>query len=146
MKKKTILLTAAVLCAAQCTAQKVAYSYDSGGNRTLKKVVIIQTAAKGTDATFAGDEDTAAGMEAAEVTDEGITLRVSGSTVEVHIADALWQGEATLAVHDGGGRQAAAMRTASQDTQADLSGQPAGMYIITVKTGRRTKSWRMVIR
>ena len=128
-----------------CTqAQKVTYTYDSGGSRTLKKVVIIQAGAKATAGIFEEEETTDVRKNVAA---EGeITLNVTdGSKVAVCIPDALWQGEATLTMHDSAGRQVETMNITTQNTTADLGKHPSGIYMLTVKTGRRTKTWRIGI-
>lgn len=148
MKVKRILL--ATICGmVACVpihAQKVTYSYDAGGNRTLKKVVIISAGAKAQGRMFEEDE------EATAVTDvfsqeEGISISATDDgRVTINISDTEWTGEATITAYASNGGQVTNERTTTRETQIDLSSKPAGMYILTIKTGRRTKTWKLLVR
>lgn len=133
------------MLACVCTqAQKVAYSYDSGGNRVLKRIIVVTSEAKAAMDCFIDDEETTE-VESIGV-DDGFAIKSSeDGRICISISEELWQGSATVSVHDASGRQVLATQSTVRETVINLSDQSAGIYVLTVKTGRRTRTWRIAI-
>ena len=150
MKVKRFLLAA--LCGmATCVpsqAQKVTYTYDSGGNRILKKIVIISANAKAQGGAFEDgeEENEATAIDGVNAHGDGISISANDDDVTVNVSDADWTGEATVIVHASDGRLVCETHSATQTSRVSLGDQPSGIYILTVKTGRRTKTWRIAVR
>ena len=148
MKVKRILI--ATICGmVACVSihtQKATYSYDAGGNRTLRRVVIISAGAKAQGRMFEEDEEATAVTEVSSQSGDISISATEDGRVTVKIGDAEWTGEATITVHASDGRQVGETRSTTQTTQIDLNVKPSGIYVLTVKTGRRTKTWRIAVR
>ena len=145
-----IRLFAAALCGTLLSAhtfgQPISYFYDSGGNRILKKVVILSANAKATGGLFDDDdEEEVTPVEAVSTDDTDISIKADGDKVTVTVGEAEWQGSATVSVHDASGRQVLTTQSNTKETVINLSEQSAGVYLLTVKTGRRTRTWRIGI-
>ena len=148
MKKR---LFAATLCGTLLSAptlgQPISYFYDSGGNRILKKVVILSANAKASGAFIDDDDDEkyVTQVEAVSTDNNDISIKADGDRVTVTVSEAEWQGSATVSVHDASGRQVLTTQSNTRETVINLSEQSAGIYVLTVKTGRRNKTWRIGI-
>ena len=147
MKKR---LFAATLCGTLLSAptlgQPISYFYDSGGNRILKKVVILSANAKASGAFIDDDdEEEVTPVEAVSTDDTDISIKADGDKVTVTVSETEWQGSATVSVHDASGRQVLTTQSNTKETVINLNDQSAGVYLLTVKTGRRTRTWRIGI-
>ena len=147
MKK---ILFAATLCGTLLSAptlgQPISYFYDSGGNRILKKVVILSANAKASGAFIDDDdEEEVTPVEAVSTDDTDISIKADCDKVTVIVSETEWQGSATVSVHDASGRQVLTTQSNTRETVINLSDQSAGVYLLTVKTGRRTRTWRIGI-
>ena len=135
------------VCAA-ASAQKIAYSYDSGGNRTQKRIIVLSAGAKGAWSALSeeGEEDITA-VKVPEAQDGGIAIQTDGdSKVTVTFNEDAWAGEGVISVFSANGGKVTESKSTARTTEIDLSDQPSGIYLLTVKTGRRTKTWRIAIR
>ena len=145
------LLLAALCGIAMCAplhAQKIAYSYDSGGNRTQKRIIVLSAGAKGTWSALSeeGEEDITT-VKVPEAQDSSIAIQTDGdSKVTVTVSEEAWAGEEVISVYSANGGKVAESKSSARTTEIDLSDQPSGIYRLTVKTGRRTKTWRIAIR
>ena len=126
-------------------AQRVSYSYDAAGNRTLKKVVILSANAKAAQGLIDDEEEETTQIDAVCAADTGIGIKADGDRMTVTVSEAEWQGSATVSVHDASGRQVLTTQSNTRETVINLSEQSAGIYVLTVKTGRRNKTWRIGI-
>ena len=127
-------------------AQKIAYSYDSGGNRTQKRIIVLSAGAKGS-LVFAEDEEDITTVKVPEAQDGGIAIQTDGdSKVTVTASEEAWAGEGVISVFSANGGKVTESKSTARTTEIDLSDQPSGIYLLTVKTGRRTKTWRIAIR
>ena len=129
-------------------AQKIVYSYDSGGNRTQKRIIVLSAGAKGAWAALSekGEEDITA-VKVPEAQDGGIAIQTDGdSKVTVTVSEEAWAGEGVISVFSANGGKVTESKSTARTTEIDLSDQPSGIYLLTVKTGRRTKTWRIAIR
>jgi len=129
-------------------AQKIVYSYDSGGNRTQKRIIVLSAGAKGAWAALSekGEEDITA-VKVPEAQDSGIAIQTDGdSKVTVTVSEEAWAGEGVTSVFSANGGKVTESKSTARTTEIDLSDQPSGIYLLTVKTGRRTKTWRLAIR
>lgn len=127
-------------------AQKIAYSYDSGGNRTQKRIIVLSAGAKGSR-VFAEDEEDITAVKVPEAQDSGIAIQTDGdSKVTVTVSEEAWAGEGVTSVFSANGGKVTESKSTARTTEIDLSDQPSGIYLLTVKTGRRTKTWRIAIR
>ena len=127
-------------------AQKVAYTYDSGGNRISKRIIVITPSAKAASGSVLDDEE-ATGLDEVMADDGGITISATDDgRVSVSISDDEWTGSATVTAYRHDGRQVLSMPMNESNAQADLGNVPSGVYVFTVKTGRRTKTWKLSIR
>lgn len=142
----------AALCGiAMCAplhAQKIVYSYDSGGNRTQKRIIVLSAGAKGAWAALSekGEEDITA-VKVPVAQDGGIAIQTDGdSKVSVTVSEEAWAGEGVISVFSANGGKVTESKSTARTTEIDLSDQPSGIYLLTVKTGRRTKTWRIAIR
>ena len=147
MKKR---LFAATLCGTLLSApilgQPISYFYDSGGNRILKKVVILSANAKAAGGLFDDDdEEEVTQVEAMSTDNNDISIKADCDKVTVTVSETEWQGSATVSVHDASGRQVLTTQSNTKETVINLSEQSAGVYLLTVKTGRRTRTWRIGI-
>ena len=145
-------LSLAALCGiAMCAplhAQKIVYSYDSGGNRTQKRIIVLSAGAKGTWSALSeeGEEDITA-VKVPEAQDSSIAIQTDGdSKVTVTVSEEAWVGEGVISVFSANGGKVTESKSTARTTEIDLSDQPSGIYLLTVKTGRRTKTWRIAIR
>ena len=145
------LLLAALCGIAMCAplhAQKIAYSYDSGGNRTQKRIIVLSAGAKGTWSALSeeGEEDITT-VKVPEAQDSSIAIQTDGdSKVTVTVSEEAWAGEEVISVFSANGGKVTESKSTARTTEIDLSDQPSGIYLLTVKTGRRTKTWRIAIR
>ncbi len=143
------LLLAALCGIAMCAplhAQKIAYSYDSGGNRIQKRIIVLSVGAKGSR-VFAKDEEDITAVKVPEAQDSGIAIQTDGdSKVTVTVSEEAWAGEGVISVFSANGGKVTESKSTARTTEIDLSDQPSGIYLLTVKTGRRTKTWRIAIR
>ena len=147
MKKFFIAALCGTLLSAHTFGQPISYFYDSGGNRILKKVVILSANAKASG-TFIDDDDDekyVTPVEAVSTDNTDISIKADGDKVTVTVGEAEWQGSATVSVHDASGRQVLTTQSNTRETVINLSDQSAGVYLLTVKTGRRTRTWRIGI-
>lgn len=149
MKKR---LFAATLCGTLLSAptlgQPISYFYDSGGNRILKKVVILSANAKAAGAFIDDDDDDeeyVTQVEAVSTDNNDISIKADCDKVTVTVSETEWQGSATVSVHDASGRQVLTTQSNTKETVINLNDQSAGVYLLTVKTGRRTRTWRIGI-
>ena len=146
MKKR---LFAAALCgtllSAHTLGQPISYFYDSGGNRVLKKIVILSANAKAAQGLVGDEEEETTQIDAVGAADTGIGIKADGDRVTLTVSEAEWQGSATVSVHDASGRQVLTTQSNTRETVINLSEQSAGIYVLTVKTGRRNKTWRIGI-
>ena len=129
-------------------AQKIAYSYDSGGNRIQKRIIVLSAGAKGAWSALSeeGEEDITA-VKVPEAQDGGIAIQTDGdSKVTVTFNEDAWAGEGVISVFSANGGKVTESKSTARTTEIDLSDQPSGIYLLTVKTGRRTKTWRIAIR
>ena len=145
-------LSLAALCGiAMCAplhAQKIVYSYDSGGNRIQKRIIVLSAGAKGAWSALnkEGEEDITA-VKVPEAQDGGIAIQTDGdSKVTVTFNEDAWAGEGVISVFSANGGKVTESKSTARTTEIDLSDQPSGIYLLTVKTGRRTKTWRIAIR
>ena len=145
MKKFFIAALCGVLFSAHASGQRISYSYDSGGNRVQKKVVILSANAKVAQGLIDDKEEETTPIDAVGAADIGIGINPDGDKVTVTVSEAGWQGSATVSVHDASGRQVLATQSTVRETVINLSDQSAGIYVLTVKTGRRTRTWRIGI-
>ena len=143
------LLLAALCGIAMCAplhAQKIAYSYDSGGNRIQKRIIVLSVGAKGSR-VFAEDEEDITAVKVPEAQDSGIAIQTDGdSKVTVTGSEEAWAREGVISVFSANGGKVTESKSTARTTEIDLSDQPSGIYLLTVKTGRRTKTWRIAIR
>lgn len=143
------LLLAALCGIAMCAplhAQKIAYSYDSGGNRIQKRIIVLSVGAKGSR-VFAKDEEDITAVKVPEAQDSGIAIQTDGdSKVTVTVSEEAWAREGVISVFSANGGKVTESKSTARTTEIDLSDQPSGIYLLTVKTGRRTKTWRIAIR
>lgn len=143
------LLLAALCGIAMCAplhAQKIAYSYDSGGNRIQKRIIVLSVGAKGSR-VFAEDEEDITAVKVPEAQDSGIAIQTDGdSKVTVTVSEEAWAREGVISVFSANGGKVTESKSTARTTEIDLSDQPSGIYLLTVKTGRRTKTWRIAIR
>ena len=84
-------------------------------------------------------------VDAVSTDDTDISIKADGDKVTVTVGEAEWQGSATVSVHDASGRQVLTTQSNTKETVINLSEQSAGVYLLTVKTGRRTRTWRIGI-
>ncbi|MBQ8116151.1 MAG: T9SS type A sorting domain-containing protein [Prevotella sp.] len=127
-------------------AQKIVYSYDSGGNRTQKRIIVLSAGAKGSR-VFAEDEEDITAVKVPEAQDGGIAIQTDGdSKVTLTVSEEAWAGEGVISVFSANGGKVTESKSTARTTEIDLSDQPSGIYLLTVKTGRRTKTWRIAIR
>lgn len=127
-------------------AQKIAYSYDSGGNRIQKRIIVLSVGAKGSR-VFAEDEEDITTVKVPEAQDSGIAIQTDGaSKVTVTVSEEVWAGEGVISVFSANGGKVTESKSTARTKEIDLSDQPSGIYLLTVKTGRRTKTWRIAIR
>lgn len=148
MLLKRIMLAAfcGIAMCAPLHAQKIAYSYDSGGNRTQKRIIVLSAGAKGSR-VFAEDEEDITAVKVPEAQDSGIAIQTDGdSKVTVTVSEEAWAGEGVTSVFSANGGKVTESKSTARTTEIDLSDQPSGIYLLTVKTGRRTKTWRIAIR
>ena len=150
MQLKRIMLVAlyGMLACVGTHAQKIAYSYDSGGNRTQKRIIVLSAGAKGAWSALSeeGEEDITA-VKVPETLDSGIAIQTDGdSKVTVTVSEEAWAGEGVISVFSANGGKVTESKSTARTTEIDLSDQPSGIYLLTVKTGRRTKTWRIAIR
>ena len=74
-------------------AQKIAYSYDSGGNRIQKRIIVLSAGGKGAAAAF-GEEYGITAVKVPGAQNDGITVRTDGdSKVTVTFSEEAWTGE-----------------------------------------------------
>ena len=145
------IMLAALCGIAMCAplhAQKIVYSYDSGGNRTQKRIIVLSAGAKGAWSALSekGEEDITA-VKVPEAQDSGIAIQTDGdSKVTVTFNEDAWAGEGVISVFSANGGKVTESKSTARTTEIDLSDQPSGIYLLTVKTGRRTKTWRIAIR
>ena len=146
MKKFFIAVLCGTLWSAPTLGQPISYFYDSGGNRILKKVVILSANAKASGAFIDDDdEEEVTPVEAVSTDDTDISIKADGDKVTVTVSETEWQGSATVSVHDASGRQVLTTQSNTKETVINLNDQSAGVYLLTVKTGRRTRTWRIGI-
>ena len=146
MKKFFIAALCGTLLSAPTLGQPISYFYDSGGNRILKKVVILSANAKASGAFIDDDdEEEVTPVEAVSTDDTDISIKADGDKVTVTVSETEWQGSATVSVHDASGRQVLTTQSNTKETVINLNDQSAGVYLLTVKTGRRTRTWRIGI-
>lgn len=127
-------------------AQKIAYSYDSGGNRIQKRIIVLSVGAKGSR-VFAEDEEDITTVKVPKAQDSGIAIQTDGdSKVTVTVSEEAWAREGVISVFSANGGKVTESKSTARTTEIDLSDQPSGIYLLTVKTGRRTKTWRIAIR
>ena len=125
-------------------AQRVAYSYDSGGNRVSKRIIVVSNA-KGMQGFFPDEEETT-DVRSIQEDDGGISIiATDDNRVTVSISEGAWSGSMTVTMYGTDGRQVLSRQSNEQTTQVDMSSLPSGVYVLTVKTGRRMKTWRMTI-
>ena len=145
------IMLAALCGIAMCAplhAQKIVYSYDSGGNRTQKRIIVLSAGAKGAWSALSekGEEDITA-VKVPEAQDSGIAIQTDGdSKVTLTVSEEAWAGEGVISVFSANGGKVTESKSTARTTEIDLSDQPSGIYLLTVKTGRRTKTWRIAIR
>lgn len=145
---KKIMLAAfcGIAMCAPLHAQKIVYSYDSGGNRTQKRIIVLSAGAKGSR-VFAEDEEDITAVKVPEAQDGGIAIQTDGdSKVTLTVSEEAWAGEGVISVFSANGGKVTESKSTARTTEIDLSDQPSGIYLLTVKTGRRTKTWRIAIR
>ena len=145
---KKIMLAAfcGIAMCAPLHAQKIVYSYDSGGNRTQKRIIVLSAGAKGSR-VFAEDEEDITAVKVPEAQDGGIAIQTDGdSKVTLTDSEEAWAGEGVISVFSANGGKVTESKSTARTTEIDLSDQPSGIYLLTVKTGRRTKTWRIAIR
>ena len=145
MKKFFIVALCGVLFSVHASGQRISYSYDSGGNRVLKKIVILSANAKAAQGLIDDEEEETTQIDAVGASDTGIGIKADGDRVTVTVSEAEWQGSATVSVHDASGRQVLTTQSNTRETAINLSEQSTGIYVLTVKTGRRNKTWRIGI-
>ena len=146
MKRVFIAAVCGMLACVGMQAQKVAYTYDSGGNRISKRIIVITPSAKAASGNILDDEE-ATGLDEV-MTDEGaITIHATDDgRVNISISADEWPGSATVTAYSHDGRQVLSMSMNESTAQADLGNVPSGVYVFTVKTERRTKTWKLSIR
>ena len=111
----------------------------------LKKIVILSANAKAAQGLVGDEEEETTQIDAVGAADTGIGIKADGDRVTVTVSEAEWQGSATVSVHDASGRQVLTTQSNTKETVINLSEQSAGIYVLTVKTGRRNKTWRIGI-
>ena len=120
------------------------YSYDSGGNRVSKRIIVVSNA-KGMQGFFHDEEETT-DVRSIQEDDGGISIiATDDNRVTVSISEVAWSGSMTVTMYGTDGRQVLSRQSNEQTTQVDMSSLPSGVYVLTVKTGRRMKTWRMTI-
>ena len=146
MKRIFIAALCGMLACVGMQAQKVAYTYDSGGNRISKRIIVITPSAKAASGSVLDDEETT-GLDEVMADEGGITISATDDgRVSVSISDDEWTGSATVTAYSHDGRQVLSMPMNESNAQADLGNVPSGVYVFTVKTGRRTRTWKLSIR
>ena len=122
-------------------AQKIAYSYDSGGNRTQKRIIVLSAGAKGAWAALSekGEEYITA-IKVPEAQDSGIAIQTDGdSKVTVTVSEEAWAREGVISVFSANGQLVA--RKDNTDT-LELDALPAGTYVISVESNGKIAAYK----
>ena len=145
MRKVAFIITIFINLCLSVHADDVHFTYDTGGNRTSRVIVIAPPAMT-----------RSAGTEEADSTQQqpftdifaDFTLRVWPNPTEGHIRivlESLPEGETfQYIIASANGRQIVSCEAAVNPSEADLSACPAGLYVLKLLYKEKTKEFKII--
>lgn len=130
-------------------AYEVSYAYDNAGNR-IKREILIDTQAEGeteNDGTRSSDKNNGENRFCSE-TLSGKEIRIypnpTDGDLSVEITGHEDSDRCTFRIFDMSGRQVVSATADSPVTRVDLTGKPAGMYVLDIVLNGKRSSWKII--
>jgi len=135
-----IFFVICVVFSIELTAQPIAYSYDSHGNRTQRSLVVSDPQSQRTVQPVAEEE------KAKEVAKElGLTAFPNPAQDKVTVViENLKEQEATVLLIDAQGKNLLNKNTSQLQNEVDMSGYKPGVYFIKVVVGKETLFYKVM--
>lgn len=132
MKTKFLITAALFIALGAAGAPRIGYAYDQAGNRVKRELVIPRQAApRATEYTDPlGDRTVRFSVE----TDGVVTVSVEGLVDE---------DECLIDLFSFTGELLESTRPRTESTDIDLSGHPAGIYVLKVTVNGNATSWKI---
>lgn len=136
---KLLIFIALPLVTCTSASAQVSFGYDAAGNRISRTIVLAKTLTKAATTDSIKPFTEMQGELQVKIypnpTKGKLTVEITGSTRDVAELVAIYgiQGQLLL-------QQAAS----SSHTDLDISGQPAGTYILRINAGQKTTYWRII--
>jgi hypothetical protein len=144
---KTVITTVVfAVLATGLYAQDLVYTHDANGNRIVRETLVLKTANP--------NGSNAANGQQVINQDNSVETYLLGSHIVLYPnptkglvtvqTDSAFPTGTTLYVYDSQGRLLRQQDATGLQTAADLSNQPAGVYIMRLTLNGRSKEWRVV--
>lgn len=153
---KTITLILLLASSLTLSAQnEVTFTYDDAGNRTDRNIIVLVPESTPNDSTLkTGDlsdlpqspEQTSSAtiVETIGQTDVRIFPNPTGGKFTVEIEATGEESAGALQLHSLSGEKIIDLENPGRRTEVDLTGRPAGAYILSISIGGKTQIWKVI--
>lgn len=144
--KTLLILFTGIFISSALTGQTIEYSYDKNGNRISRRIVYLKSGKElnntPTDTTAKKEIQEPMGRVSGDMhiqvhpnpTKGYLQVTITGTETNTH----------SITVVTMQGRQVYKNETFSSPGVVDLSGVPAGVYIMKIRSGSEEKEWKIV--
>ena len=155
MKKLTILLiflTTAYFLQAQT---EVVFDYDDAGNRTERNIIVLAPESTPNDSTLKtgelsdlpqSPEQTASTAIVETIGQRAVHIfpNPTGGKFTVEIEAIGEESAGGLQLHSLSGEKIIDLKNPGRRTEVDLTGRPAGAYILSITINGKTQTWKVI--
>jgi len=147
--RNSFLFLCCLLFTSLTLAQTVRYAYDPAGNRISRTIVLntLRSAPQNETEEEEEEEKEASPTFVEQLTDDlqvKIYPNPTKGLLQIEIAGNENDNNTPIAVFNQSGQQILATQTAGQITPVDLSGVPAGTYILRLIIRERTENYTII--
>ncbi len=141
--KRLIITTFLCMASLFVTAQsKLTYAYDANGNRISRTIILNHSQAKkhSFSKSPSSYEDMLADVRIKIQTGidyNSVTISITGYDTTLNCE---------YSVYTAGGAHAASGRLSNQNTKIDLTDYPNGVYVLKIRLGEKSTSWKIIKR
>lgn len=147
-----IILTSAVFLQAQ---PEVIFEYDDAGNRTERNIIVLAPESTPNDSTLKTGELSGLPQSPEQTASTAITETIGRTAVQIYpnptggkfTVEIIASGEATatvLQLLSLSGEKIIDLKNPGRRTEVDLTGSPAGAYILSITIGGKTRTWKVI--
>ena len=145
MKKQIISLILFMSIHPALHAQgSVSYGYDSAGNRTSRVIHLSQMSPPAPPETQEEEEDPLEYSEMLSDIQLNIYPNPTAGRLKVELLNLPDEQTVDIKVYNLSGQLIVAREKAGWQTEIDLSGQPAGTYLMKIEAGEYRTEWRVI--